>query len=145
LTHYTATKNSFTLLEIIIGQEKIHGLPVQGWRGGVGAGAGRLSNYMHLSGPSRGIELLYAPAPPPLTVWALKPPSWALHLLGLSLANICVRTRRYAGMHTLASPGWALIHKTTYAHMIYTSTNNKIIVEVATLEGMCGFTYSLLL
>jgi len=28
LTHYTATKNSFTLLEIIIGQEKIHGLPV---------------------------------------------------------------------------------------------------------------------
>ncbi len=29
LTHYTATKNSFTLLEIIIGQEKIHGLPVQ--------------------------------------------------------------------------------------------------------------------
>ena len=25
LTHYTATKNSFTLLEIIIGQEKIHG------------------------------------------------------------------------------------------------------------------------
>jgi hypothetical protein len=30
LTHYTATKNSFTLLEIITGQEKIHGLPVQG-------------------------------------------------------------------------------------------------------------------
>ena len=28
LTHYTATKNSFTLLEIITGQEKIHGLPV---------------------------------------------------------------------------------------------------------------------
>jgi hypothetical protein len=24
LTYYTATKNSFTLLEIIIGQEKIH-------------------------------------------------------------------------------------------------------------------------
>ena len=29
LTHYTATKNSFTLLEIIIGQEKIHGCSVQ--------------------------------------------------------------------------------------------------------------------
>jgi hypothetical protein len=27
LTHYTATKNSFTLLEITIGQEKIHGCP----------------------------------------------------------------------------------------------------------------------
>jgi hypothetical protein len=29
LTHYTATKNSFTLLEIIIGQEKTHGCSVQ--------------------------------------------------------------------------------------------------------------------
>jgi hypothetical protein len=29
LTYYTATKNSFTLLEITIGQEKIHGLSVQ--------------------------------------------------------------------------------------------------------------------
>jgi hypothetical protein len=27
LTHYTATKNPFTLLEITIGQEKIHGSP----------------------------------------------------------------------------------------------------------------------
>ena len=31
LTHYTATKNSFTLLEIIIGQEKIHGWSAQKW------------------------------------------------------------------------------------------------------------------
>jgi len=31
LTHYTATKNSFTLLEIITGQEKIHGLSVHLW------------------------------------------------------------------------------------------------------------------
>jgi hypothetical protein len=29
LTHYTATKNSFTLLEITIGQEKIHGWSAQ--------------------------------------------------------------------------------------------------------------------
>jgi hypothetical protein len=29
LTHYTATKNSFTLLEIITGQEKIYGPSVQ--------------------------------------------------------------------------------------------------------------------
>ncbi len=63
-------------------------------------------------GWSRVIKLLYAPewpeqgdkvtlfiAPPPPTVWTLKPPLWALHLLGLSLANICVCTCRYAGMH----------------------------------------------
>ena len=30
------------------------------------------------SGPSRANKFLYAPAPPPLSVWALKPPSWAL-------------------------------------------------------------------
>jgi hypothetical protein len=30
------------------------------------------------SGPSRAIKFLYAPAPPPPSVWALKPPSWAL-------------------------------------------------------------------
>jgi hypothetical protein len=33
---------------------------------------------MQLSGPSRVIKFLYAPAPPSPTVWALKPPSWAL-------------------------------------------------------------------
>ena len=48
-----------------------------------------LSSFMHLSGPSRAIKFLYAPAPPSLTVWALKPPLWAL------------------------------VHKTTYAPMIY--------------------------
>ncbi len=42
------------------------------------------------SGPSRANKFLYAPAPPPPSVWALKPPSWAL------------------------------VHKTTYAFMIYT-------------------------
>ncbi len=41
-----------------------------------GAVAGRLSSF--------------APAPLPPIVWALKPPLWALHILGLSLANICV-------------------------------------------------------
>jgi hypothetical protein len=43
------------------------------------------------SGPSRANKLLYAPAPPPPSVWALKPPSWAL------------------------------VHKTTYAPMIYSA------------------------
>ena len=40
--------------------------------------------------PNRANKFLYAPAPPPPSVWALKPPSWAL------------------------------VHKTTYAPMIYT-------------------------
>ncbi len=67
-----------------------------------GAGAGRLSSFTHL--------LSHPPPPPSMgPETSLKPPSWALHLLGLSLANICVCTRRYAGMHTLASPGWALV------------------------------------
>jgi hypothetical protein len=43
------------------------------------------------SGPSRANKFLYAPAPPPPSVWALKPPLWAL------------------------------VHKTTYATMIYTA------------------------
>ncbi len=33
---------------------------------------------MGRSGPSRANNFLYAPAPPPPSVWALKPPSWAL-------------------------------------------------------------------
>ena len=59
--------------------------------GGGAACEGLLSSIMHLNGPSRAIKFLYAPAPPPPTVWALKPPSWAL------------------------------VHKTTYAPMIYTA------------------------
>jgi hypothetical protein len=43
------------------------------------------------SGPSRANKFLYAPAPPPPSVWALKAPSWSL------------------------------VHKTTYAPMIYTA------------------------
>ncbi len=61
-------------------------------------------------GGSRAIKFLYEPAPIHC---------WALHLHSLSLANICVRTRRYAGMHTQASLGWALVHKTTYARCTY--------------------------
>ncbi len=67
---------------------------------GGAARVGRLSSFMPLSSPSRAIKFLYAPVPPPPTVWALKPPSWALHLLGLSLANICICTRSFARMHT---------------------------------------------
>ncbi len=73
---------------------------VEGWRGRIRRGGAEWLSYcMQLSGPSRAIKLLYSYAPPPPTVWILKPPLWALHLLGLSLANICVRTCRYAGMH----------------------------------------------
>jgi hypothetical protein len=48
-----------------------------------------LSSFMYLSALSRAIKFLYVPAPPAPTVWALKLPSWAL------------------------------VHKTTYAPMIY--------------------------
>jgi hypothetical protein len=58
---------------------------------GGAARAGGLSSFMHLNGLSRVIRFFYAPAPPPSTVWALKPPSWSL------------------------------VHKTTYAPMIYTA------------------------
>jgi hypothetical protein len=87
---------------------------------GWGAGAGRFSSFMHL-------------VPPPPTVWALKPPLWALHLLGLCLANICVCTHRYAGMHTKASPGWALVHKTTYASLIYTAPCVMLLMRAASI------------
>jgi hypothetical protein len=57
-----------------------------GWgMGGGGGGAGRLSSFMHLSSLSS-----CTCSPTPHRVWALKPTSWALHLLGLSLANIFV-------------------------------------------------------
>ncbi len=48
---------------------RIRGMEGENKRGG----AGGLSNFMLLSGPSRAIKLHDAPAPPP-TVWALKPP-----------------------------------------------------------------------
>jgi hypothetical protein len=61
-----------------------------GWRG---------EGAMHLSGPSRAIKLLYALAPQTPTVSV-----WALHLLGLSLANICWYTHVRYFMHLLTHP-----------------------------------------
>ncbi len=75
--------------------------------GGV-AWAGQLSSFMHLSGPSRAIKFLYAPASPPPTVWALK------------------------------SPSWALVHKTTYAPMIYTSMCIMLWMNAYPLLGQVG-------
>jgi hypothetical protein len=73
------------------------------WMGGDRSpGAGRLSFFMHLSGPSRVIQFLYAPVPPPPPpVWALKPPSWAFHLLCLSLVNICICTHMLVCTHIM--------------------------------------------
>jgi hypothetical protein len=63
---------------------------------------------MEGSGPSRAIKFLYALAPPPLTVWALKP------LL------------------------WALLHKTTYAPMIYTALCLMFWMRAYPLLGQVG-------
>ncbi len=68
----------------------------------------RLSSFMHMSGPNRAIISLYAPAPPPPTVWALKPPSWAL------------------------------VHKTTYVPMIYTSLCIMLWMRAYPLLGKVG-------
>jgi hypothetical protein len=76
-----------------------------GWGGG--AGAWRLSSFMHLSGP-RAIKFLYAPAPPPPTVWALKLPSWAL------------------------------VHKTTYTPMIYTALCVMLFMRAASITRASG-------
>jgi hypothetical protein len=75
-------------------------------RGGIGEAKGRSWRGRIKGvgwGQSRAIKLLYASAPPPPTVWVLKPPSFALHLLYQSLANIyiciCICTSRYDCMH----------------------------------------------
>ncbi len=47
---------------------------------GVAARAGGLCSFVHLSGPSRAINFLYAPAPPPPTVWALNLPRGLLYI-----------------------------------------------------------------
>jgi hypothetical protein len=60
------------------------------------------------SGPSRVIKFLYAPAPPPPSVWALKPPSWAL------------------------------VHKTTDGPMIYTTLCIMVWMRAYTLLGQVG-------
>jgi hypothetical protein len=59
-------------------------------------------------GPSRADKFLYAPAPPPPSVWALKPPSWAL------------------------------VHKTTYAPMIYTALCIMFWMHAYPLLGQVG-------
>ncbi len=79
------------------------------WGGGKGvARAGGLSSFMLLSSSSRAIKFLYAPAPPPPTVWALKPPSLAL------------------------------VHKTTYAPMIYTALCVMFWMRAYPLHGQVG-------
>jgi hypothetical protein len=79
------------------------------WMGGRwGCGAGRLGSLMQLSVPSRAIKFLYAPAPPPPTVWALKPPSWAL------------------------------VHKTTNAPMIYNSLCVILLMRAASISSASG-------
>jgi hypothetical protein len=60
------------------------------------------------SGTSRAIKFLYAPAPPPPSVWALKPPSWAL------------------------------VHKTTDVPMIYTTLCIMFWMRAYTLLGQVG-------
>jgi hypothetical protein len=59
-------------------------------------------------GRTREIKLLFAPAPPPPTVWALKHPSWAI------------------------------LHKTTYASMIYTSLCVMLLMRAASNTWASG-------
>jgi hypothetical protein len=77
---------------------------------GGGGGAGQLIFFMHLSGPNRVTKFLYAPAPLPPTVWALKPRGLFTSLFYLWLTYVyahlgmlvCTRIMHmdYAGMHT---------------------------------------------
>jgi hypothetical protein len=60
------------------------------------------------SGPSRANRFLYVPAPPTPSVWALKPPLWAL------------------------------VHKTTYAPMIYTAVCIMFSMRAYPLLGQVG-------
>jgi hypothetical protein len=63
--------------------------------------------------PEQGNKFLYAPAPPPPPVWALKPPSWAL------------------------------VHKTTYALMIYTALCIMFWMRPYPLLGQVGGSWAL--
>jgi hypothetical protein len=71
------------------------------------ARAGRLSSFMHLSGLSRA-KFLYAPAPPPPTVWAMK-----TSLVGS-------------------------VYKTTFAPMIYTALCKMFWMRGYPLLGQVG-------
>jgi hypothetical protein len=63
---------------------------------------------MGVSGPSRANKFLYAPEPPPFSVWALK------------------------------HPLWALVHKTTYAPMIYAALCIMFWMRAYLLLGRMG-------
>jgi hypothetical protein len=65
------------------------------------------------SDPRRANKFLYAPAPPPPSVWALKPPSCAL------------------------------VHKTTYAPMIYTAVCIMFSMRAYPLLGQVGGDWAL--
>jgi hypothetical protein len=60
------------------------------------------------SGPSRANKFLYAPVPPPPSVWALKPPSWAL-VHKTTYAPLCIMfwMRAYP-LRGQVGGGWAL-------------------------------------
>ena len=72
-----------------------------------------ISFVMGRSGPSRANKFLYAPAPPPPSVWALKPPLWAL------------------------------VHKTTYAPMNYTALCIMFWMRAYPLLGQVGGDWAL--
>ena len=65
------------------------------------------------SGLSRANKFLYAPSPPSPSVWTLKPPSWAL------------------------------VHKTTYAPMIYTALCIMFWMRAYPLLGQVGGCWAL--
>ncbi len=77
--------------------------------GGRGAApAGWLNSFMHLSGPSRAIKFLFAPAPPPP------------HSMGPETSIV------------------AFVHKTTFAHMIYTAMCIMFWMRAYPLLGQVG-------
>jgi hypothetical protein len=65
------------------------------------------------SGPSRAIKFLYAPAPPPPSEWALKPPLWALahKTTSATMINTALCIMFWMRAYTLLGQvrgGWAL-------------------------------------
>jgi hypothetical protein len=74
-------------------------------------GGEQLSSFRHLSGPSSAIKFLYAPAPPPPTVWALKLPSWApVHETTYApmISALCIMLWMRAYHPGQVGGGWAL-------------------------------------
>jgi hypothetical protein len=77
-------------------------------RGGWGGGRGAIKVLYAPELPEQAIKFLYAPASPPPTVWALN------------------------------SPSWALVHKTTYAPMIYMSLCVMLLMRAASIAWASG-------